>query len=85
MVKKPEVVVLNKIDALTPEEVEVKLKDLSKACGKKVFAMSAVSRQGIYDCLNEVNQYITRDRLQQNHKEVEEKERGGEVKTWSPI
>lgn len=82
LVKKPEVVVLNKIDALTPEEVEVKLKDLSKACGKKVFAMSAVSRQGIYDCLNEVNQYITRDRLQQNHKEVEEK---GEVKTWSPV
>lgn len=85
LVKKPEVVVLNKIDALTSEEVEAKLKDLSKACGKKVFAMSAVSRQGIYDCLNEVNQYITRDRLQQNHKEVEEKEGELEVKTWSPI
>lgn len=83
--KKPEVVVLNKIDALTSEEVEAKLKALSKACGKKVFAMSAVSREGIYDCLNEVNQYITRDRLKQNQKEVEEKEEQGGVKTWSPI
>ncbi len=78
---KPEVIALNKIDALTDEETESKVKALSKATGKKVFAMSAVARQGIFDCLREVNKYITRERKIKN----DEEENSSEKKTWSPL
>lgn len=83
---KPEVVVLNKIDALTDAEVTKKVKKLEKACGKKVYAISAIAKQGIFDCLLEVNKYITRDRLARVKKDekvtVEEVVKSA---TWSPL
>lgn len=75
---KPEVIVLNKIDALTEEEVAAKVEALSKAVGKKVFAMSAVARQGIFDCLRELCRYVA-------HKKKEETEDIVVKKTWSPL
>ncbi|MBQ8465409.1 MAG: GTPase ObgE [Alphaproteobacteria bacterium] len=80
LAQKPEVIVLNKIDALTDEEVDDKVKALSKATGKKIFAMSAIARQGIFDCLREVNKYITRQRRKQ-----EEKQEANDHKPWSPL
>ncbi len=80
LAQKPEVIVLNKIDALTDEEVDDKVKALSKATGKKIFAMSAIARQGIFDCLREVNKYITRQRRKQ-----EEKKEANDHKPWSPL
>jgi len=79
LLNKPEVIVLNKIDALTEDEVNYKVKLLNEATGKKVFAMSAVARQGIFDCLRELNQYITRKRSQGGNNTEETK------KTWSPL
>lgn len=83
---KPEVVVLNKTDALTPADVAKKVKKLEKACGKKVYAISAIAKQGLFDCLLEVNKYITRDRLSRAKKdeniEVEEVVQNA---TWSPL
>jgi len=81
LINKPEVIVLNKIDALTAEEVETKVKALSEATGKQVFAMSAIARQGIFDCLREVNKFITRQRHKKASDEKEEKEK----KAWSPL
>lgn len=83
---KPEVVVLNKIDALPKDEVAKKVKALEKASGKKVFAISAVAKQGIFDCLLEVNKYITRDRKKKA--EEDEKAQVEEVvknAAWSPL
>lgn len=83
LARKPEVVALSKIDALSEKDINSKKKQLEKASGKKVFVISSVARQGVYDCLNEVNQFITRERRQKND-EVEP-ENVVENKVWSPI
>ena len=51
LASKPEVLALNKIDALLPEEVEEKQKALKKASKQKVYAISGVARQGITEIL----------------------------------
>ena len=82
LVAKPEVVALNKCDALSEKEVKQKVKALEKACGKKVYAISAVAKQGLFDCLLDVNRYITRDRLKKNQAQVEETQ---QTQGWSPV
>ncbi len=83
--RKPEVVVLNKIDALDEKEIAEKAKALEKACGRKVFPISAIAKQGLFDCLNEVSRYITRER----RVKAEEDEKINVVeevkKVWSPL
>lgn len=84
----PEVVVMNKCDALTDEEIADKKKALEKASGKKVFVISAVAKKGLFDCLLEVNKYITRDRNAKKEETVVIDEVGEEepkATTWSPI
>jgi GTP-binding protein len=71
LASKPEVVALNKIDALDDKEVAKKQKALEKAIGKKVFAISAIAKKRVFDCLLEVNKYITRDRKRKDNDEVE--------------
>ena len=85
LMKKPEVVALNKCESLSKEEVEKKVKAMEKAVGHEVYAMSAIAKQGIFDCLLDLNQYITRDRLKKNQEEVNNKEEENTVKEWSPI
>jgi GTPase involved in cell partitioning and DNA repair len=76
-------VALNKADALDEKEVAKKQKALEKAIGKKVFVISAIAKKGVFDCLLEVNKYITRDR---KHKEDVVKEEVIVVdKPWSPV
>lgn len=53
LAKKPEILALNKIDALPPEELKQKLKALSKASKKKdIFAISGVSGEGVQAVLS---------------------------------
>lgn len=53
LARKPEILALNKIDSLSPEDVKKKLKDLSKAAKRKdVFAISGVSGEGVQTVLN---------------------------------
>jgi GTP-binding protein len=47
LAQKPEIVALNKVDALTPAEIEKKKAALEKACGHKVMVISGVTGQGI--------------------------------------
>jgi GTP-binding protein len=48
---KPELVVLNKIDALTDEERKAKAKALKRAAGTQPFLVSGVSGEGVRDLL----------------------------------
>jgi GTPase len=48
---KPEIVALNKADALTPEEIKQQAKRLRRAVEKKVFVISAASGEGVRDVL----------------------------------
>lgn len=86
---KPEVVVMNKCDALDEAEIGKKLKLLEKASGKKVFPISAVAKQGLFNCLSEVNKYITRDRRAKKDEDTSETEENSgafsEKKPWSPL
>ena len=82
LVEKPEIVALNKCDALDEKEIAKQVKKLEKACGKKVFAISAVAKKGLFECLLEVNKYIKRER---KPKTEEEKIEEPVKKTWSPL
>jgi GTP-binding protein len=55
---KKEIVALNKIDALTSEEIEKKRKKLQKVISDTVFTISGVSHQGLRELLRTVVQYI---------------------------
>jgi GTPase len=56
--KKREVVALSKCDTVLPEEAEAKAEQLRKACRKKPFQLSAVSRQNIETVLFRLAQVI---------------------------
>ena len=62
LAKKPEIIALNKIDALGEELAEDQQKILSKAIKKKVFLVSAVSREGTEEILAELWKYIEKGR-----------------------
>jgi GTP-binding protein len=62
LAKKPEVIVLNKADALGDELAEDQRKILSKAIRKPVHVISAVSRQGLTEVLDEIWDHIVEDR-----------------------
>jgi GTP-binding protein len=59
---KPEVVALNKIDALTPDEREAKQVALAKAVGRGVYLVSAVSHEGVKRALYGLWDEIARKR-----------------------
>ena len=83
LLDKPEIVVLNKVDSMDAKEVSKKVKKLEKAAGKKVYAISAVAKQGVLDCLYDLNQYITRDRRKKDDEALEPVEEVS--KEWSPL
>ena len=62
LTKKPEIVVLNKCDALTESEKAEKLKALQKACRKKPLAMSAVTGDGTKKVLAALCPYVLKER-----------------------
>lgn len=51
LAQKPEIIALNKIDSLLPEEIEEKTAVLKKAIKKKVYTISGVAKQGITNVL----------------------------------
>ncbi len=55
---KPELVALNKIDALDAATVAERLASLSEACGKQVFALSGVAGHGVSPVLHALWQFI---------------------------
>ena len=63
---KKEIVVLNKIDALTESEIEEKAKALLKACRKKPLLMSAVAHTGTDDVLLKLLPFVKELRAERN-------------------
>lgn len=57
---KPEIVCLNKIDALSEQETSDKLKTLSKAAGKPARAISGVSGEGVQALLRDLMRIKTK-------------------------
>jgi GTP-binding protein len=51
---KPEIVALNKVDAMTPADANRKRAALSRAIGKEVRLVSGVSGAGVRDLVNEI-------------------------------
>ncbi len=76
---KPEIVALNKIDALTPAEANRKRAALSRAIGKEVRLVSGVSGAGVRELVNEIA-LMLRDRRGEEAAEEEADERSD----WTP-
>ncbi|TAK46914.1 MAG: GTPase ObgE [Xanthobacteraceae bacterium] len=55
---KPEIVALNKIDALTPEEIKEQTARLKRACKQKPLLVSAATRTGIDEVLRALSAVI---------------------------
>ncbi len=62
LIDKPEIIVLNKADAMTPREISSRKAALAKASGGTVMAASGVSGQGIPEVLRALQNIITESR-----------------------
>jgi GTP-binding protein len=51
LAEKPELIALNKIDAMTPREISTRRSALEKASGQRVMLLSGASRQGLPEIL----------------------------------
>ncbi|KAF0172551.1 MAG: GTPase ObgE [Hyphomonadaceae bacterium] len=58
LIDKPEIVALNKIDALDPETLKKRRDSLRRACGKPVMLISGVSGAGVRETLFKLNDVI---------------------------
>lgn len=56
--KKPEIVVLNKIDSLSEDEVKEKVSALKKASKKEVIAISGIAKIGIEELKNKIYEVV---------------------------
>jgi GTP-binding protein len=79
LVDKPEIVALNKIDALTDEEKKKKRDTLRRASGKKVLLLSGVSGEGKIEALREIGKLVRAARGEVIAEEQEE-----EAAAWKP-
>jgi GTP-binding protein len=62
LAEKPEVLVLNKADAMSPREIAARRSALAKASGRAVHVMSGVSGQGVPEVLRVLQNAITEHR-----------------------
>jgi GTP-binding protein len=74
---KPELVALNKADALTPAEASRKRAALSRAIGKEVRLVSGVSGAGVRDLVNEIAALLRARRAAEAQPETREED-------WAP-
>lgn len=81
LINKPEIIALNKCDSITEQERDEKIKALEKVAGSKVYAISAVAKVGVQDCLRAVAKYVIRP----NKAENEQNDTVAEKKPWSPL
>jgi GTPase len=79
--EKPEVLVLNKCDALTAEQRKEKQADLVEASGGSVLQMSGVAGEGVEEGLLALLTYVKKRR--KNDAQAE-KVASGEIKAWTP-
>jgi GTP-binding protein len=75
--EKPELVALNKVDAMTPDEASRKRTALSRAIGKEVRLVSGVSGAGVRELLNEIAALLRARRAAEEQPEAREED-------WAP-
>lgn len=63
LAEKPEVLALNKCDALTEEAITEKSNALREITGKKVFEISSVSHRGVPQVLDELLRYVVTEQI----------------------
>ena len=63
LVRKKEIVALNKTDAMTPEDIEAKRAQLAKVSRKAVHVISGVSGHGVQPLLHELMKLVDRQRV----------------------
>jgi GTP-binding protein len=68
---KPEIVALNKIDAMTSEEIETKSKQLAKASGQTPLRISGATRKGVPEAVQKLYEIVSEDRRQRREAETE--------------
>ena len=71
---KPEIVVLNKADAISKSALTKKRAALKKACGHDVFIMSGVSGEGVEDVLRALAKEIAKRRAAEKKAGIPERE-----------
>lgn len=79
LVDKPEIVALNKIDALDPETLKKRRDALRRACGKPVMLISGVSGKGVREVLYKLN-----DIIQGRDGDDDEEDAAADTGTWQP-
>lgn len=67
LAQKPELIALNKIDALTDEEIQEKLTALKNNTKEHVFAVSAVSGNGVLNLLRQSARYVQQNKEETTH------------------
>ena len=85
LLKKPEVVALNKCDSLPKKDIAAKIKALQKDGAKEVYAISAVAKAGLLEVLHAAAKYVVRKpkpeettpQICENAEPIK--------KTWSPL
>lgn len=77
VMQKPEIVVLNKVDAMDAGDIKSKTQKLKRASKAKVFAMSGVSGEGLNEVLRALSAIIRGEHLEDDV--IEEEDSG-----WSP-
>lgn len=86
LANKPEVVALNKVDALLPEEAEQRGRALSQAIGKPVLLLSGVSGEGTRAVLEALREVVDRAVAEERAaKEREERERAASAGAGAPV
>ena len=82
---KPEIVALNKIDALTPEEISAKAKELKKACKATPLRLSGASQQGVPEAIQKLYEIISADRAARREMQAEAEATPDEkAQGWTP-
>lgn len=81
--EKPEIVALNKIDALEPRTLAARRRALEKASGGPVFLISAVSGDGVREVLRQLADIVDQDRAPASP--GEQKDVTEEARPWSPL
>jgi len=90
--QKPEIVVLNKCDALDAATIKRRQKQLAKACKKDVLTLSGVSGMGVKTLMSEVYTYVSTRRAEEKQQKnlaekVKERKLAGlppETEKWQP-
>ena len=85
LINKPEVVALNKIDSLTPKEIDKKIKSIQKITNSPIFAISAIANMNTLDCLRKISSFVPLKNSKQDVETPIIEDEAPTKKTWSPL